>query len=399
MVDRVSDTVDDRALRDPEQVLSLSATRMPFDPTMLEARHDEGFVNALQALGVTLLVTREYEHLVVAISAANDALQSSCLRVPHPSGLVVDRERDVVHIACTRNPNQLLELRPSAGWFDRSDRFDHIDLGGPGLVPHRMRFLPGCMYLHDLAIVAGRLLANAVGLNVVVDLTDDTCRPVWWPRSVDDGGRFRGSRNLIQLNSIASGPSLSTSAFTASCEAFNGFAPGDPQWPVDRQGVLFDGQTREVSVRGLTRPHSARRASDGRMWIDDSGYGTLNVVVGETAAVVAGLPGWTRGLCIIGDRAIVGTSRVIPRFEAYAPGIDPGAAVCGLHIVDLVTGTIEGSLVWPAGDQIFAIDWIGSSTATGFTGGRPGESPTVDAAWYKFRPPGDDVADMTAKEG
>jgi len=399
MVRRMPDQRDGQALRDPEQVMSLSATAMPFDPAVLDARYDEGFVSALDTLGITLLVTREYEHLVVALSAERGSIETSCLRVPHPSGLVVDRERNAIHIACTRNPNQLIELRPSPGWLGRSDRFDGADPGECGLAPYRMRFLPGCMYLHDLAMVGGRLMANAVGLNVVVDLTDDTCDAVWWPRSVEHEGRPRSSRNLIQLNSIGAGASLADSAFTASCERFNGFEPGDPLWPVDRQGVLFDGLSREVSVRGLTRPHSARRGSDGQVWIDDSGYGTLNAVTGERADPVVALPGWTRGLCIVGRRAIVGTSRIIPRFEAYAPGVDPSAAICGLHIIDLTSGVCEGSLTWPAGDQIFAIDWIDSSVAKGFIGGKMSERSTIGAAWYKFRPPGDLIADTTAREG
>jgi uncharacterized protein (TIGR03032 family) len=395
----VVDRHHEAALRDPEQVISLSTTTTPFDPAALDARFDDGFVQTLEELGVTLLVTREYEHLVVALGARDGALTTSCLRVPHPSGLVVDRTRDVVHVACTRNPNQLLELRPAAGWFDRSDRFGDVDPGGGGLVPSRLRYLPGCMYLHDLALVGDRLVANAVGMNAVVDVTDETSRAVWWPRSMDAGGRVRGTRNLIQLNSISAGATLETSMFTASCEAFNGFHPGDLAWPVDRQGVLFDGNTGEVCARGLTRPHSARPGPDGSVWVDDSGYGTLNLVVGENTEVVSALGGWTRGLCVIGGRAIVGTSRIIPRYEAYAPGVDPADASCGLHIVDLATGEIEGTLTWPAGDQVFAIDWMSAARASGFVGGWPSPNGATDAAWYKFRPAGDEIAGLTVEEG
>jgi DNA-binding beta-propeller fold protein YncE len=154
-------------------------------------------VRALDELGITLLVTREYEHLVLALSAVGGRIVTSSLRVPHPSGLVVDRNVGFVYVACTRNPNQLLELRPSAGWFARQDRFIGDDPGAQGLAPYRMRFLAGCMYLHDLAIVGGRLVANAVGLNAIVDLTGDSCRAVWWPRSADHDGKLVGARNLI----------------------------------------------------------------------------------------------------------------------------------------------------------------------------------------------------------
>ena len=49
---------------------------------------------------------------------------------------------------------------------------------------------------------------------------------------------------------------------------------------------------------------------------------------------VSRLPGWTRGLSFCKDVAFVGTSRVIPRFRHYAPGLDVERSVCALHAVD-----------------------------------------------------------------
>ena len=47
-------------------------------------------------------------------------------------------------------------------------------------------------------------------------------------------------------------------------------------------------------------------------------------------------------------------------------GIPLGPSVCGVHAVEVKTGRALGSLTWPAGNQIFAIDWINRSAATGF---------------------------------
>jgi hypothetical protein len=57
---------------------------------------------------------------------------------------------------------------------------------------------------------------------------------------------------------------------------------------------------------------------------------------------------------LLDDVAIVGTSRVLPRFRHYAPGVS--RAVCGLHAVHLDSGRLLGSLIWTAGNQIFAIE-------------------------------------------
>jgi len=116
---------------------------------------------------------------------------------------------------------------------------------------------------------------------------------------------------------------------------------------------------------GLTRPHSARLHEDA-LWVDDSGYGNLCRLEGDAFAVVAPLPGWTRGLCFAGDVAFVGTSRVIPRFRQYAPGLDVERSVCAVHAVDVRSGAVLGSLRWPYGNQIFAIDWLPSTLSLGF---------------------------------
>jgi hypothetical protein len=57
---------------------------------------------------------------------------------------------------------------------------------------------------------------------------------------------------------------------------------------------------------------------------------------------------------------------VIPRFRSYAPGLDVEASVCGVHAVDLASGSILGSIVWPAGNQIFGIDAVDASVTAGF---------------------------------
>jgi uncharacterized protein (TIGR03032 family) len=375
----------DGQLRRPEEVLALGGA-LPWDPAAVEAAVTGPFWEVLEGLGATLLVTREYEHFVAALACPADGPATSVLRVPHPSGLVVDRDGGRVHVACTRNPNQVMELAPSAGWLPRADRPRSADR--PGLVPVRTRFYPGCLYLHDLAMVAGRLLANAVGMNAVVALDEASAVPVWWPASMDAAGGAELSENLIQLNSIAAGDSIEGSFFTASSEAAGPSRPGDLDWAVERGGVIFAGDTRRPVVRGLTRPHSARLAPDGRLWVDDSGFGTVDVVDAGRAEPVAQLPGWTRGLCFLDRYAVVGTSRVIPRFARYAPGLEIDTSVCGLHLVDVDDGGVVASLTWPGGNQIFAIDWFPNELATGFLAGSPEVDPiATEAAWYQFRPP------------
>jgi len=129
--------------------------------------------------------------------------------------------------------------------------------------------------------------------------------------------------------------------------------------------VIFSGRTREVCGTGLTRPHSARLLGSA-LWVDNSGYGEVGRIVNSAFEPVAKFPGWTRGFCHHEDSAFVGTSRVIPRFQHYAPGVDCEKSESGVHAVDLKSGKIAGSLLWPNGNQIFALEFTGGMSTIGF---------------------------------
>ena len=168
--------------------------------------------DTLAASTVTLLVTREYEHLVMAMRVTHEGPALSYLPMPHPSGLAVDRKRGIVHIASTRNPNQIYDLMPATSLMTRLDAQVEPLRGRRPLVPVRSRFFPGCLYMHDMALIGGALHVNAVGHNAIVRLRDDgSYRRVWWPRCIETGGKPVFGQNHIQLNSIAAGTDLSTS--------------------------------------------------------------------------------------------------------------------------------------------------------------------------------------------
>lgn len=351
--------------RDTAQIASQWQDANETDPRLLHFTVRGAWWDILEASGITLLVTREYEHLLLAMRATDTGPAVSYLRMPHPSGLVADRDRGVIHVASTRNPNQVFDLRPVHDLLPRLDVPEQVLEGHP-LVPVRSRFFPGCTYLHDLAMIGGELYGNSVGQNAIVRFKDDdSAERVWWPHAIETEYGPCFGQNYLQLNSIAAGADLATSYFSASTEKMSRRRPGHKNFPVDERGVIFSGASRDVVTRGLTRPHSARIHVE-QIWVDNSGYGELGIAESGGFTPIVRLPGWTRGLCFHDRIAFVGTSRVIPRFRQYAPGLDVNTSLCGMHAVDTLSGQVLGSLIWPYGNQIFAIDWVPREVASGF---------------------------------
>jgi uncharacterized protein (TIGR03032 family) len=357
---------DAAAWRRPEQVIAHWADADSVDPSLLATRVRGDWWDLLREHAITLMVTREYEHIVAAAGIHEDRPRLSFLPLPHPSGIAVEPGRDRMVIASTRNPNQLFRLEPVIELAeDARNGLASATVPQRTLVPVESQVLPGSLYLHDLAFIGDDLHGNAVGQNAIVRLDRGRLQErVWWPTCIDSPRGPHFERNYLQLNSIAAGPSLDSSYFSASTDHIGRRRPGHRNFPIDRRGVIFSGSTREPMVRGLTRPHSTRLHGN-LLWLDNSGYGEVGFARDGVLEVVARLPGWTRGLCFVDDLAFVGTSRVIPEYRNYAPGLDLDSSLCGVHALDTKTGRVIASLLWPAGNQIFAVEALPAAVSSG----------------------------------
>ena len=111
-------------------------------------------------------------------------------------------------------------------------------------------------------------------------------------------------------------------------------------------GVIVDVTDNRIVTQGLSMPHSPRW-HDGRLWVLESGRGTLSTVDVDSGAVtlVATLPGFTRGLALIGPYALVGLSQVRESVFSSLPITEQAAERnCGVWAVDTRTGEIVGFL-------------------------------------------------------
>ncbi len=112
-------------------------------------------------------------------------------------------------------------------------------------------------------------------------------------------------------------------------------------------GVLIDVASGETVLSGLSMPHSPRW-HDGRLWILESGQGTIAVADLEagTWEAVAELPGFTRGLTFAGGLAFVGLSQIRESSTFGGLPIEErlDERLCGVWAVDTQSGNIVGFL-------------------------------------------------------
>jgi uncharacterized protein (TIGR03032 family) len=75
-------------------------------------------------------------------------------------------------------------------------------------------------------------------------------------------------------------------------------------------GVVIDMTTDEIVCEGLSMPHSPRWAN-GKLWVLNAGTGHIGWVDFKNKSFVplAFLPGFLRGLSIVGNIAAVGLSK------------------------------------------------------------------------------------------
>jgi uncharacterized protein (TIGR03032 family) len=112
-------------------------------------------------------------------------------------------------------------------------------------------------------------------------------------------------------------------------------------------GILIDVESGETVLRGLSMPHSPRWF-DGRLWLLESGKGTISVADLDdgTCETVAELPGFTRGLLFAGGLAFIGLSQV--RETATFGGLPLmerlDERLCGVWAVNPQSGQIVGFL-------------------------------------------------------
>jgi uncharacterized protein (TIGR03032 family) len=127
-------------------------------------------------------------------------------------------------------------------------------------------------------------------------------------------------------------------------------------------GCVVDVPSGEVVATGLAMPHSPR-IGDGKLYVLDSGRGRLaqvDLANGQLQTIVE-LPGYTRGLALAGQFALVGLSKIRERSTfGGVPIAEGGQSLrCAVVVVDLHSGQAISRFEFQSGvEEIFDVQFL-----------------------------------------
>jgi uncharacterized protein (TIGR03032 family) len=289
--------------------------------------HTPGFLELLTKATSSLLVSTYQSGRVIAVRAdGGQALNTHFRSLRSPMGMAY-REGSLA-IGTAANVEYFQNQPAMVAKLDPPDKHDAC------FMP-RHTHATGDIRIHDLAWAGEELWAVNTRFSCLVTFDfDHSFVPRWRPPFVT----ALAAEDRCHLNGLAvvdGAPRYVTALGTTD-------EPGGWRENKAEGGVLLDVGTGEPVATGLCMPHSPRWY-DGRLWVLESGKGSIGVVDLDSGGVeeVARMPGFTRGLAFIGPYALVGLSEVREHlFEGLPLTAEGIERTCGVWVVDLRSGDV-----------------------------------------------------------
>ena len=321
------------------------------DPGPLRAAHTPNFPALLRRMGASLLVTTYQAGKLVMVRDEGDHLNTHFRTFKSPMGLALADGASKFAIGTTF---QVWEFRDVPSVARRVDPTGKVD----GCYLPRASHVTGNVQIHEMAYGAGGQLwfVNTRFSCLATLDPESSFVPRWRPPFVSE----LEPSDRCHLNGMAmvNGKPKYVTAL-GDTNTMGGWRANKA-----RGGILMDVDSNEFICRGLSMPHSPRWFG-GRLWVCESGSGTLGYVDLSSGRyeAVATVPGFTRGLDIVGNFAFVGLSQV--RESAVFSGIPiterltPEQRTCGVCVVNLQRGETVALLKFESGVQeIFAVSLL-----------------------------------------
>ena len=332
----------------PARPLPVSTRNGTADPGPLRAAHTPNFPALLRRLGASLLVTTYQAGKLVMVRDEGDHLNTHFRAFPSPMGLALADAGSRLALGTTLQVCEFRDVPSVAHRLEPAGTHDACFLP-------RSSHVTGNVLIHEMAYgTGGELWFVNTRFSCLATLDSEASfTPRWRPPFVTEL-EPSDRCHLNGLGMVDGKPKYVTAL--GETNAMTGWRPNKA-----RGGILMDVNTGAILCRGLSMPHSPRWHG-GRLWVCESGSGTLGTVDLKTGRyeAVAAVPGFTRGLDIVGDLAFVGLSQV--RESAVFSGIPiaerlaPEERTCGVCVVDLRRGEPAALLKFTGGVQeVFAV--------------------------------------------
>lgn len=304
--------------------------------TPFKSAHTPSLVELLDRAASSLVITTYKSGHVIFVRTTGERLDTHVLPFDRPMGIAAAGARLAIGTGQSIDSfsNQpALASRLDRGNGEQAPRHDGVYL------PRTVTFT-GDIAIHEMAYDADGLLwfvNTKFSCLCTQDLASSFVvewRPPWISAlAAEDRCHLNG------LAMVDGRPRFVTSLAQSD-------SPGGWREHKGTSGLIYDLAAHRVIAEGLSMPHSPRW-HDGRLWVLQSGTGTLSTVdpVSGSITDVTSLPGFTRGLDFIGRYALIGLSQVRESVFSDLPITQTAEERnCGVWIVDTVTGNQVGLL-------------------------------------------------------
>lgn len=313
------------------------------EPPPLRSVHSTSFAHILDELGLSLLVTTYQAGKLVILRSDEGRLNTHFRTLVRPMGMAVQGNR--LAIGTSDSICEFANVRAAARRLEPPEKHDACFLP-------RLAHVTGDIHVHEMAWANNELWFVNTTFSCLCTLDRSySFVPRWRPSFIS----ALTPEDRCHLNGLAmvEGKPRYVTALGETDE--------DRGWRVNKKdgGILIDIVANRIVARGLSMPHSPRWHA-GRLWVLDSGSGSLGTVDPDTGRYepITKLPGFTRGIDFVGNLAFVGLSQV--RETAVFSGIAITETLkertCGVWVVDIDNGETVAFLRFEdAVQEIFAV--------------------------------------------
>jgi len=315
-------------------------------PVAFHYTQTESFVALLHQLGASLVVSTYQANKLLAVRASGQGLSTLVRTFDRPMGLAVDSRRLTIG---TRKEVWFLRNAP-----DIAPQVEPAGVHDACFVP-RSSHVTGDIGVHEIAWADDELWIVSTRFSCLCTLSPDySFVPRWQPPFITSLAA-EDRCHLNGLGIVDRRPRYVTAL--GQTDTPGGWRENKPQG-----GCLIDISSGEVIARGLSMPHSPRW-HEGRLWLLESGTGrlvTVDLSTGQRQSV-AEVPGFARGLALVGSYALVGLSKI--RRTSAMDGVPlaerRNELKCGVAAIDLRSGQTIGLLEFQtAVEEIFDVQLL-----------------------------------------